>query len=92
MEKKKASWAFRESKIYYRKKEAGFREKPVPSLHSQPFLYPIDGKLCPEGRGPLLIFSPQLGSSDHVVGGVSWFGWSRSLEKLAPAGKNRVSP
>jgi hypothetical protein len=27
-----------------RKKVTGFREKPVPSLYSQPFLYPIDGK------------------------------------------------
>ena len=26
-----------------RKKETGFREKPVPSLYSQPFLYLIDG-------------------------------------------------
>ena len=27
-----------------RKKVTGFREKPVLSLYSQPFLYPIDGK------------------------------------------------
>ena len=84
--------AFRLSKIFYRKKGTDVGEKPVLTLYSQPFLYPIDGKLCPEGRGPLLIFSLQLGSSDHVVGGVSWFGWSRGLEKLAPAGKNRISP
>ena len=76
----------------YRKKVTGFREKPVLTLYSQPFLYPTDGKLCPEGRGPLLILSLQLGSCDHVVGGVSWCGWSHSLEKLAPAGKNRISP
>ena len=54
--------AFRQRKIYYRKKMTDFREKPVLTLYSQPFLYPIDGKLCPEGRGTLLIFSLKLGS------------------------------
>ena len=50
--KKRVSQAFRQRKIYYRKRESGFREKPVLSLYSQPFLYLIDGKLHPNGRGP----------------------------------------
>lgn len=52
MEKKRVSWAFRQRKIIGREKVTGIREKPVISLHSQHFLYPIDGKLCPKGRGP----------------------------------------
>ena len=92
METKRASKAVRQRKIYYRKKETGLREKPVPSFYSQHFLCPIDGKLCPGGRGPQFIFRPQLGSCGHVVEGVSLSGWSGSLEKLVPAGKNRIMP
>ena len=51
-EKKRANQALRQRLQEERKKVAGFREKPVLALYSQPFLYPIDGKLCPEGRGP----------------------------------------
>ena len=51
MEKKIASWAFRQRKIYYRKKETGFREKPVPSLYSQPFLYPMMGNCALQEGG-----------------------------------------
>ena len=61
----------RQRSVYYRKKESGFREKPVLPFYSQPFLYCIDGKLCPRGRGPQVILSPQLGSYGHVVEGVS---------------------
>ena len=43
-------------------------------FYSQPFLYPIDGKLCPGGRGLQFIFSPQLGSYGHLVEGVSQSG------------------
>ena len=89
MEKKRASKAVRQRKIYYRKKETGLREKPVPSFYSQHFLCPIDGKLCPGGRGPQFIFRPQLGSCGHVVEGVSLSGWSGSLEKLVPAGEKQ---
>ena len=49
----------------------GYREKPVLSFYSQPFLYPVDGKLCRGGRGPQFIFSLQLGSYGHLVEGVS---------------------
>ena len=38
MEKKRVSQAVRQRKIYYRKKESGFREKPVLTLYSQPSL------------------------------------------------------
>ena len=72
-----------------------FREKQVLSFYSQHFLYHIDGKLCPGGRGPQFVFSLQLGSCGHVVEGVSQLGghvvegvsWSCSLEKLAQQGK-----
>ena len=64
-----------------------FREKSVLSLYSQPFLYPIDGKLCPEGRGAHFIFSPQMGSSDHLVEGVSWLGGHVVLENWHQQGK-----
>ena len=50
MEKKRATWTFRQKEIYYRReKMTGFREEPVPSLYSQPS---YGGKWCPEGRGP----------------------------------------
>ena len=38
--------------IIGRKKVIGFREKPVLPLYSWLLLYPINRKLCPEGRGP----------------------------------------
>ena len=95
MEKKRASQTLKQRKVYYRKKErkkvTGFRVKLVLSFYSQPFLYPINGKLCPGGRGPQFTFGPLLGSCGHIVEGVSWVGWSCSLEKLTPAGKNRIS-
>ena len=76
VEKKRASQAVRQRKIYYRKREklTGFREKPALSFYSQPFLYPINGELSPGGRGPQFIFSPQLGSCGHTVEGVSLSG------------------
>ena len=47
VEKKRVRQVFRHQKIHYRKKErkkeTGFREKPVPSLYRQPFLYLIGG-------------------------------------------------
>ena len=64
-----------------------FREKSVLSLYSQPFLYPIDGKLCPEGRGAHFIFSPQVGSSDNLAEGVSWLGGHVVLENWHQQGR-----
>ena len=60
-----------------------FREKPVLTLYSQPFLYPIDGKLCPEGRGTLLIFSLKLGSL------IIHYPWGLTLERGAMASIGR---
>ena len=77
----------REWFIIGRKQVSGFREKPVLSLYSQPFLCPINVKLCPEGRGPLFIFSLQLGSCDHVVRGVSWSGGHIVLRNWHQQGK-----
>ena len=38
------------------------------TLYSHPLLYPIEGNLCPEGRGPLFIFSlPLKEESEKVV-------------------------
>ena len=52
VEKKRATRAFRQRKIYYRReKMTGFREKPVPSLYSQPFLYPLVGNCALKGGG-----------------------------------------
>ena len=79
----------------------GFREESGLSFYSQPSLYPINGELCPRGRGPQFIFSLRLESYSHVVKGsltVRWLrsprglmiGWSHSLEKLAPERKNRI--
>ena len=71
----------------------GFREKPALSFDSQPFLYPVDGELCPGERGPQFIFSPQLGSCGHVVEGVSRSGghivlrnWNQQRETGCPPG------
>ena len=50
-EKKRAEHSGREKFFIGRKKVTGFREKPVLSVYSQLFLHPIDGILCPEGRG-----------------------------------------
>ena len=82
------SRALRQRKIYYGEKETGSREKPVLTLCSHPFLHPIEGDLCPEGRGPWFIFSLQLGSCDHAVRGVSQLGdhvilrnWHQFLKK-----------
>ena len=50
-EKERARHSGRERFTMGRKKVTGFREKPVLSLYSQTFLYPINGLLCPEGRG-----------------------------------------
>ena len=74
----------RERFIIGRKKVTGFREKPVLSFYSQPFLY---GKLCPGGRAPQFIFSPQLGSCGHVVQGVSWLGGHVVLRNWHQQGK-----
>ena len=57
------------------------------SFHSQHFLYPIDGKLFPRGRGPQLIFSPQLGSCGHLVKGFSWSGGQGVLRNWHQQGK-----
>ena len=81
----------------------GFIEKSGLSFYSQPWLHPFNGELCPRGRGPQFIFSLQLGSCSHILKGsltVGWshsprdlmIGWSRSLEKLVPARKNRILP
>ena len=52
-ERRRVNWAIWQRKLYCRKREvAAFREKPVFSLYSHPFLYLVDGELCPEGRGP----------------------------------------
>ena len=71
----------------------GFREKPALSFDSQPFLYPVDGELCPAERGPQFIFSPLLGSCGHVVEGVSRSGghivlrnWNQQRETGCPPG------
>ena len=67
VEKKRASQADKDLVQEEREKVTGFREKPALFFYSQPFLYPIDGKLCPGERGPQFIFSPQLGSHGRVV-------------------------
>ena len=67
VEKKRASQADKDLVQGEREKVTGFREKPALFFYSQPFLYPIDGKLCPGERGPQFIFSPQLGSHGRVV-------------------------
>ena len=90
--REQARHSSRERFIIERMKVTGFRVKLVLSFYSQPFLYPINGKLCPGGRGPQFIFGLQLGSCGQVVEGISWVRWSCRLEKLAPAGKNRISP
>ena len=74
MEKKTGRQAEKDLLQEEREKLTGFREKPALSCYSQPFLYPMGGELCPGGRGPQFIFSPQLGSCGHAVEGVSQLG------------------
>ena len=38
------------------------------TLYSHPFLHPIEGNLCPEGRGPWFIFSLPLKKESEKVG------------------------
>ena len=77
----------RQKNVYCRKKESGFREKPVLSFYSQPFLHRIDGKLRPRGRGPQVTLSPQLGSYGHIVEGVSRLGGQGVLRSWRRQGK-----
>ena len=87
MEKKTGRQAEKDLLQEEREKLTGFREKPALSCYSQPFLYPTGGELCPGGRGPQFIFSPQLGSCGHVVEGVSQSGGHIVLRNWHQQGK-----
>ena len=79
---------FRQRKIYYRKRESDWLQRETSDLPLQKtLLYPIDGKLCPKGRGSQFIFSLQLGSCDHVVIGVSQAGGHIVLRNWHQQGK-----
>ena len=73
-----------------RKKVTGFREKPVLSVQPT-LLTPHQWETVPGGRGLSLSLAPSWGLVVTSGRGLM-VGWSGSLEKLAPAGKNRVSP
>ena len=70
-----------------RKKVAGFREKPVLSVQPT-LLTPYPWETVPGGRGLSLSLAPSWGLVVTSGKGLT-VGWSGSLEKPAPAGKNR---
>ena len=66
---------------------AGFREKPVLSVQPT-LLTPHQWETVPGGRGLSLSLAPSWGLVVTSGRGLM-VRWSGSLEKLAPAGKNR---
>ena len=93
VEKKRMSQEFRQRKVYYKneRKQLDLERKWCSLFTANPS-YTLSMGTCSQREGATIDLQPTTGVLWSLSQRVLMVGWSRSLEKLAPAGKNRISP